>query len=94
MSDIEDTFPNKQQPEELAEPHIAEEIPAPEKGGQKSVARSAGIVSIAVMFSRVLGLVREMVFAQYFGAGYLYDAFVVAFRIPNVLRDLFAEGDS
>src|SRR6476646_4685746 len=59
---------------------------------QTSVARSAGIVSIAVMFSRLLGLVREMVFARYFGVGFLYDAYVVAFRIPNVLRDLFAEG--
>lgn len=59
---------------------------------QTSVARSAGVVSIAVMFSRVLGLVREQIFAYYFGAGFLYDAYVVAFRIPNVLRDLFAEG--
>jgi putative peptidoglycan lipid II flippase len=59
---------------------------------QTSVARSAGIVSIAVMFSRVLGLVREMVFAHYFGAGFLYDAYQAAFTIPNVLRDLFAEG--
>ncbi len=59
---------------------------------QTSVAKSAGIVSIAVMFSRVLGLVREMVFANFFGAGFLNDAFQVAFRIPNVLRDLFAEG--
>ena len=59
---------------------------------QTSVARSAGIVSIAVMFSRVLGLVREMVFARYFGVGFIYDAYQVAFRIPNVLRDLFAEG--
>jgi putative peptidoglycan lipid II flippase len=59
---------------------------------QTSVAKSAGIVSIAVMFSRVLGLVREMVFARFFGAGFLYDAFVVAFKIPNLLRDLFAEG--
>lgn len=92
MSDIQDTFPNKEQPEELAEPHIADEIPAPETGGQKSVARSAGIVSIAVMFSRVLGLVREIVFAQYFGAGFLNDAFQAAFTIPNTLRDLFAEG--
>ena len=40
----------------------------------------------------VLGLVREMVFARYFGAGFIYDAYQVAFRIPNVLRDLFAEG--
>jgi len=59
---------------------------------QTSVARSAGIVSIAVMFSRVFGLVREMIFARFFGAGFLYDAFIVGFRIPNLLRDLFAEG--
>lgn len=64
----------------------------PTASQQTSVARSAGIVSIAVMFSRLLGLVRETVFAYFFGAGFLYDAYVVAFRIPNVLRDLFAEG--
>src|SRR5688572_22032549 len=62
------------------------------KPKQASVARSAGIVSIAVMFSRVLGLVRETIFARFFGAGFIYDAFVVAFKIPNILRDLFAEG--
>ena len=56
------------------------------------IARSAGAVSIAVMCSRVLGLVREQVFAGMFGAGFSYDAFVVAFRIPNLLRDLFGEG--
>ncbi len=44
------------------------------------------------MFSRVLGLVREQIFAFYFGAGFLYDAYQAAFTIPNVLRDLFAEG--
>src|SRR4028119_1607014 len=58
----------------------------------RSVARSAGIVSIAVGGSRVMGLVREQIFAAFFGAGYLYDAYLVAFRIPNLLRDLFAEG--
>ena len=56
------------------------------------IARSAGVVSGAVMCSRVLGLIREQIFAGMFGAGYAYDAFVVAFRIPNLLRDLFAEG--
>ena len=56
------------------------------------IARSAGAVGIAVMCSRLLGLVREQVFAGLFGAGYAYDAFVVAFRIPNLLRDLFGEG--
>ncbi|REJ77901.1 MAG: murein biosynthesis integral membrane protein MurJ [Acidobacteria bacterium] len=59
---------------------------------ERSVARSAGIVSIAVMISRVFGLVREMVFSRLFGAGYLFDAYIVGFRIPNLLRDLFAEG--
>ena len=56
------------------------------------IARSASAVSGAVMCSRLLGLVREQVFAGMFGAGYAYDAFVVAFRIPNLLRDLFGEG--
>ncbi len=56
------------------------------------IAKSAGTVSIAVMCSRILGLIREQIFAGMFGAGYAYDAFVVAFRIPNLLRDLFAEG--
>ena len=87
MSEPQDEQPSAETPESLAEP---EGKPSTTK--QTSVARSAGIVSIAVMFSRVLGLLREMIFARYFGAGFLYDAYVVAFRIPNVLRDLFAEG--
>lgn len=49
-------------------------------------------MSLAVLISRLLGLVREQVFAGFFGAGRAIDAFVVAFRIPNLLRDLFAEG--
>ncbi|MDH5297846.1 MAG: murein biosynthesis integral membrane protein MurJ [Desulfobulbaceae bacterium] len=57
-----------------------------------TIARSASTVSVAVMCSRVLGLVREQVFATLFGAGFAYDSFVVAFRIPNLLRDLFGEG--
>ncbi len=56
------------------------------------IAKSAGLVSVAVMCSRVLGLVREQVMAALFGAGMSYDSFVVAFRIPNLLRDLFGEG--
>src|SRR6476620_7717213 len=93
MSQIKDEFPEAESPAELADPDTSEEI-TPERSvtTQKSVARSAGIVSIAVMFSRVLGLVREQVFAYFFGAGFLNDAFQLAFRIPNVLRDLFADG--
>jgi len=56
------------------------------------IAQSASKVSIAVMCSRVLGLIREQAFAVLFGAGFAFDAFVVAFRIPNLLRDLFGEG--
>ncbi len=56
------------------------------------ITRRAGIVAAAVFASRVLGLVREQVFAIVFGAGRELDAFITAFRIPNLLRDLFAEG--
>lgn len=52
----------------------------------------AALVSAATMLSRVLGLVREQLFAALLGASAFADAFVVAFRIPNLLRDLFAEG--
>lgn len=55
-------------------------------------AKAAGKVSIAVFASRILGLVREMVMAALFGASAYMDAWLVAFRIPNMLRDLFAEG--
>ena len=58
------------------------------------MARSAGLISIATMASRVLGVARETVLAAFFGAGSgpEMDAFNVAFRVPNLLRDLFAEG--
>ena len=58
------------------------------------IARSAGLISIATMASRILGVARETVMAAIFGAGSgpEMDAFNVAFRIPNLLRDLFAEG--
>ncbi|MBX6326499.1 MAG: murein biosynthesis integral membrane protein MurJ, partial [Chthoniobacterales bacterium] len=54
--------------------------------------RAAGVVGIAVLCSRLLGLIREMIFAGLFGAGRNLDAFLMAFRLPNLLRDLFAEG--
>ena len=56
------------------------------------VARNAGTVGAATLLSRVMGLVREQAMAILFGAGFATDAFNVAFRIPNLLRDLFAEG--
>jgi putative peptidoglycan lipid II flippase len=54
--------------------------------------KAAGIIGIAVMCSRLLGLLREQIFAALFGGGMAMDAFTAAFRIPNLLRDLFAEG--
>lgn len=56
------------------------------------VGRTARTVSLAVLGSRILGLVREQVLAGLFGASRELDAFLTAFRIPNLLRDLFAEG--
>jgi putative peptidoglycan lipid II flippase len=56
------------------------------------VVRSAGVVSLAVFMSRITGLLRESVMARLFGAGLIYDAFMLGFRIPNLTRDLFAEG--
>jgi putative peptidoglycan lipid II flippase len=55
-------------------------------------ARSAGVIGAATMTSRVLGLVRDQVLAFLFGAGDQMDAYNIAFRIPNLVRDLFAEG--
>ncbi|MGB5107983.1 MAG: murein biosynthesis integral membrane protein MurJ [Candidatus Zixiibacteriota bacterium] len=59
---------------------------------KSDLARSAGIVSMATLISRLLGLVREQVTAYLFGASDAVDAFKSAFRIPNLLRDMFAEG--
>jgi putative peptidoglycan lipid II flippase len=60
--------------------------------GSEQLIRSAGIIGIATMASRILGLIRDQVLAYFFGAGDAMDAFRIAFRLPNVLRDLFAEG--
>ena len=54
--------------------------------------RSAATISSLTLLSRVTGLVRDILVARAFGAGPLTDAFWVAFRIPNLLRRLFAEG--
>jgi len=54
--------------------------------------KAAGLIGLAVMCSRLLGLLREQIFAALFGGGMAMDAFTAAFRIPNLLRDLFAEG--
>ncbi len=60
-----------------------------EKG---KIAKAAGAMSIATFISRILGYIKDMILAVYFGATGLSDTFFAAFRIPNLLRELFAEG--
>lgn len=54
--------------------------------------KSTSVVAGMTMLSRVLGFVRDMILAQIFGAGAVFDAFIIAFKIPNFMRRLFAEG--
>ena len=56
------------------------------------LARSAGLIGVATTTSRVLGLVRDQALAYLFGAGNAMDAFNVAFRIPNLVRDSLCGG--
>ncbi len=58
----------------------------------KTVLKSASIISLATLSSRLLGFIRDIVIAAFFGTGMSSEAFFVAFRIPNLLRDLVGEG--
>jgi putative peptidoglycan lipid II flippase len=59
---------------------------------RKSLLRSTGIVASMTLLSRLMGFVRDMIIAHYFGALAGVDAYFVAFKIPNFMRRLFAEG--
>lgn len=59
---------------------------------KKNLLKSTFTVSLMTILSRVTGFIRDLIFAHVFGAGASLDAFLVAFRIPNFLRRLFAEG--
>ncbi len=59
---------------------------------KKNMTKAAGVVASATFISRILGYIRDFVFAWFFGAGLFSDAFIAAFRIPNLLRRLFGEG--
>jgi putative peptidoglycan lipid II flippase len=59
---------------------------------KKSLIRSTGVIGFATATSRVLGFVRDIVIARFFGTAIYAQAFVIAFRIPNLLRDLVGEG--
>ncbi|MGA1865539.1 MAG: murein biosynthesis integral membrane protein MurJ [bacterium] len=70
--------------------NISEDIPKSHR--QEKLLKSAGIISMATMISRILGYIRDMILAQIFGAEMVADAFFVAFKIPNLLRRLLGEG--
>ncbi len=58
----------------------------------KKLLKSTGIISFATTTSRILGFIRDILFAKMFGTGIFAQAFVVAFRLPNMLRDMVGEG--
>ena len=59
---------------------------------KRNITKAAGLMSVATFISRILGYAKDMILAVFFGATGLSDTFFVAFRIPNLLRELFAEG--
>jgi putative peptidoglycan lipid II flippase len=67
-------------------------LPEKSQSENHSVVKAAGVMGIATFSSRILGFIRDMVLARLFGATQAADAFFVAFRIPSLLRELFAEG--
>lgn len=64
----------------------------PARDDNHTVVKAAGLIGAATFSSRILGFVRDMVLARLFGATPAADAFFVAYRVPNLLRELFAEG--
>lgn len=58
----------------------------------KQLTKSASVVGFMTLLSRIMGFVRDMLVAAFFGAGPAYDAFLIAFKIPNFMRSLLAEG--
>lgn len=59
---------------------------------RKHIIKSAGVIGFATIISRILGFARDILIAKFFGTARYAEAFVVAFRIPNMLRDLVGEG--
>lgn len=76
----------------MPDPAVSAETSRPIPDETHSVVKAAGLIGVATFSSRILGFVRDMVLARLFGATPAADAFFVAYRIPNLLRELFAEG--
>src|SRR5574340_52012 len=76
----------------MSDPTASVEPSRPVPDETHSVVKAAGLIGVATFSSRVLGFIRDMVLARLFGATPAADAFFVAYRVPNLLRELFAEG--
>lgn len=76
----------------MSDSSLPPESPRPSSSENHRVVKSAGVIGLATFASRILGFIRDMVLARLFGATPAADAFFVAYRIPNLLRELFAEG--
>ncbi len=70
----------------------ADRLPSELGAEDVDIARSAGVVGIATLLSRILGAVRDIFIASFLGAGLVSDAFIAAFRVPDFLRRMFGEG--
>jgi len=76
----------------MSDPTVVPPAPTNAQDETRSVVKAAGLIGVATFSSRILGFVRDMVLARIFGATPAADAFFVAYRVPNLLRELFAEG--
>src|SRR5437870_5223702 len=76
----------------MLDPTMVSPAPTNAQDETRSVVKAAGLIGVATFSSRILGFVRDMVLARVFGATPEADAFFVAYRVPNLLRELFAEG--
>ena len=81
-------FPN----EELKTQARIIELPKPAKSQNENTARHAFLVGAGILISRIIGLLRQRIFAHYFGKSAAADVFNAAFRIPNFLQNVFGEG--
>src|ERR671914_751176 len=71
---------------------VGETTPEPARPTEPSTGRSAFFVGAGILISRIVGLIRQRIFAHYFGSSAEGDAFSAAFRIPNFLQNVFGEG--
>ncbi|MCP9472866.1 MAG: murein biosynthesis integral membrane protein MurJ [Nitrospira sp.] len=76
----------------MSHPTASVVSPSSKQDEHHSVVKAAGVIGVGTFASRILGFIRDMVLARLFGATPAADAFFVAFRVPSLLRELFAEG--